>query len=75
MSAILSYVTALPRALYFVGGFALMLFATHFIGETPVGWTVALIGVAAFLYGSRGFCPACAISGCRAPSRDDEQSK
>jgi hypothetical protein len=36
----------------------------HF-GPTPVGWGVGAIGAMAAMSGLLGFCPACAMVGCR----------
>ena len=42
-----------------------MAFAGLYLGETPSGWTIAILGVAVFLTGTQGLCLACALSGCK----------
>ena len=42
--------------------------AALYIGETPFGWTIAILGVAIFLTGTQGLCLACAIKGCKVGS-------
>lgn len=46
-------------------GAALILLAGVYIGETPLGWATAALGVAVFLSGTQGFCLGCAIRGCK----------
>ncbi len=58
------------RAPYLVVALALTLLANFYIGETPLGWAVALLGVGFFIYGSAGLCPACALRGCRIEPRE-----
>jgi hypothetical protein len=52
----------LPRL---AAGFALMAFAVLYLGETPLGWAIAILGVAIFLTGTQGLCLACAVTGCK----------
>lgn len=52
-------------------GFALMLFANFYIGETPLGWATVITGIGLYAYGWRGVCPACQAGRCRvAPPKD-----
>jgi len=53
------------RAPYLIAALALTLLANFHIGETPLGWATALLGGASFIYGAAGFCPACALRGCK----------
>lgn len=53
------------RAPRLAAGLALMLFANFYLGETALGWTVAILGFAVFLTGTQGLCLACALSGCK----------
>lgn len=53
------------RAPYLIAALALTLVANFYIGETPLGWGIALLGGAFFIYGAAGWCPACALTGCR----------
>jgi hypothetical protein len=65
------------RLPYLAAALALTAFANFYIGETPLGWGVAILGAGLFLYGSAGFCPACSIMGCKVPARPfsgDERS-
>jgi hypothetical protein len=57
------------RAPHLVVALALTLLANFYLGETPLGWALALLGVGFFIYGSAGLCPACALRGCRVEPR------
>lgn len=59
------YPTGWRRAPRLIAGMALMLLASFCLGETPLGWATAALGVAVFLSGSVGLCLACALTGCR----------
>jgi hypothetical protein len=48
---------------------ALTLVANFYLGETPLGWGAALLGLAFFLYGTAGLCPACALRECKIAPR------
>jgi hypothetical protein len=52
------------RAPHLVAALALTSFANFHLGETPLGWGVALLGVAFFVYGTAGLCLACGLRGC-----------
>ena len=45
-------------------GAALMGAANVFLDETPAGWAIGVLGVAVFVSGTIGLCPACALEGC-----------
>ncbi|MGC1859635.1 MAG: hypothetical protein WA733_00530 [Methylocystis sp.] len=57
------------RAPHVMVALALTLVANFYLGETLLGWALALIGVGFFIYGSAGLCPACALRGCRVEPR------
>jgi Inner membrane protein YgaP-like, transmembrane domain len=59
------YPTGWRRAPRLIAGLALMLLASFCLGETPLGWATAALGVAVFISGSAGLCLACALTGCR----------
>jgi len=59
------YVTGWRRVPYLVIALALTLLANFYIGETLLGWSVAILGAAFFLYGAAGLCPACYLAGCK----------
>lgn len=56
------------RAPRLVVSLALMSVAL-WLGETPLGWASAALGLAAFVSGSAGLCLGCAVTGCRARPR------
>jgi hypothetical protein len=47
-----------------VAGFAVMMAAYFYIGETPMGWATVLAGFGVYYYGWRGICPACQAGRC-----------
>ncbi|MGA8171696.1 MAG: hypothetical protein WB816_12820 [Methylocystis sp.] len=58
------------RAPSLIVALALTLIANFYIGETPLGWAVAVLGLGFFIYGSAGLCPACALRGCKIEPRE-----
>ena len=66
------------RAPHLVVALALTLLANFYLGETPLGWALALLGVGFFIYGPPGHAPPapCADAGSnRASHRGDERSR
>ncbi len=56
---------------FLAAGFAMMMFANFYIGETPLGWAVVLAGIGVYYYGWRGVCPACQAGRCKVePPKD-----
>ncbi len=52
-------------------GFAVMLFANFYIGETPLGWAMVFAGLGVYYYGWRGVCPACQTGRCSIGPQND----
>jgi hypothetical protein len=46
-------------------GFAVMLVANFYIGETPLGWATMIAGIGLYYMGWRGVCPACQAGRCK----------
>jgi hypothetical protein len=57
---------------FMAAGFAVMMFATWVLGETPLGWATVVAGAGVYYYGWRGICPACQAGRCdvRPPAAD-----
>ena len=51
-------------------GFAMMLLANFYFGETPLGWATVFAGLGIYYYGWRGVCPACQAGRCRVEPKD-----
>ncbi len=54
------------RYAFLTAGFAVILFANFYIGETPLGWAMLFAGLGIYCYGWRGVCPACQAGRCGA---------
>ncbi|GLI95859.1 hypothetical protein [Methylocystis echinoides] len=52
------------RYAFLTAGFAVILFANFYIGETPLGWATLFAGLGIYYCGWRGVCPACEAGRC-----------
>lgn len=52
------------RYAFLTAGFATILLANFYIGETPLGWATLVAGLGMYYYGWRGVCPACQAGRC-----------
>lgn len=53
------------RAPRLIIGFALIVVASLYLGETFIGWATGIVGGVVFVSGTFGLCPACALMGCK----------
>lgn len=54
-----------------LAGFAVMFGANFYIGDTAAGAALVFAGLAAYVYGWRGVCPACQAGRCDLQSPGD----